>query len=147
MTIRLAIINGPNLNLLGKREESIYGSQSFESFLQHLEQKFPQFSFTYYQSNVEGELVNALQNLAAESDGIIINAAAYSHTSIAIPDAIAAVDTPAIGVHISNIYQREDVRHIDLLAKSCKACLFGFGLMGYEMAIRYFENLMDDKQV
>jgi 3-dehydroquinate dehydratase-2 len=144
MSINIAIINGPNLNLLGKREPSIYGSQSFETYLKQLEQLFPQISLTYAQSNVEGELVNLIQELGFEKDGIVLNAAAYSHTSIAIADAVAAVPVDVVGVHISNIYQREEERHLDLLAKSCKACLFGFGLDGYRLALEYFKNLNRD---
>lgn len=147
MTKRIAFINGPNLNLLGKREKSIYGTQNFESFFETIKQKFPQISFEYFQSNVEGELVSAIQDYGFKFDGIIINAAAYSHTSIAIPDAVAAIPALSVGVHISNIYQREEERHVDLLAKSCKACLFGFGLYGYELAVNYFLKHWNDETV
>ena len=141
MSVNIAIINGPNLNLLGKREPSIYGSQSFDTYFEYLQRLYPQISLTYVQSNVEGELVNLIQELGFKVDGIVLNAAAYSHTSIAIADAVAAVPVDVIGLHISNIYQREEERHVDLLAKSCKACLFGFGLDGYRMALDYFKNL------
>jgi 3-dehydroquinate dehydratase II len=140
MSIRIAIINGPNLNLLGKRETKIYGGQSFETYFEELERSFPDFNLTYFQSNVEGELVDMIQKEGFESAGIILNAAAYSHTSIAIADAVAAVPINVVGVHISNIFQREHERHVDLLAKACVACLFGFGLEGYRLALEYFKN-------
>lgn len=134
---RVAIINGPNLNLLGKREPEIYGHQTFEDFLATLRSSFSGFEINYVQSNVEGELVNYLQQYGFTVDYIILNAAAYTHTSIAIADAVAAISSPVIGVHISNVYQREAERHVDLLAKNCVACLFGFGLEGYRMAMAY----------
>lgn len=144
MSLSIAIINGPNLNLLGTREPHIYGHQSFETYLEHLQQSYPQISFTYAQSNVEGELVNLIQEHGFSSDALIINAAAYTHTSIAIADAVAAVPAKVVGVHLSNIYQREKERHVDLLAKNCEACLFGFGLDGYRLAVDYFQNLNRD---
>ena len=145
MTKKIAIINGPNLNLLGLREQHIYGSQSFTSYLEKLEQDFPQFSLSYYQSNVEGDLVTAIQDLGFQCDALVINAAAYSHTSIAIPDAVTAVPAKCVGVHISNIYQREEERHIDLLAKACDGCIFGFGLDGYRLALNYFNNYYNEQ--
>ncbi|MFT4523160.1 MAG: 3-dehydroquinate dehydratase-2 [Bacteroidia bacterium] len=135
------IINGPNLNLLGKREPEIYGNEDFEAVYKRLQNSYKQLNISYFQSNIEGELVNNLQENGFGQTTIILNAAAYTHTSIAIADAVAAITAPVIGLHISNIYQREEVRHIDLLAKHCKACLFGFGLDGYRMAIDHVLNL------
>ncbi len=136
----VAIINGPNLNLLGKREPDTYGDQPFDEFLAELVPEFPELNLTYSQNNVEGELVNLIQEQGFKSDYIVLNAAAYTHTSIAIADAVAAVPAIVIGIHISNIYKREEERHIDLLAKHCKACLFGFGIEGYRMALDYITN-------
>lgn len=138
--LSVVIIHGPNLNLLGKRQPEIYGTTSFEDFLGELKVEFPELSICLYQSNIEGELVNLIQVHGFKSDYILLNAAAYTHTSIAIADAVAAVKTPVIGIHISNIYQREAERHIDLLAKYCKACLFGFGLNGYRMALQFIKS-------
>ncbi len=135
--IKVAIINGPNLNLLGKREPEIYGNKSFKLFFNELVEIFPELSLSYHQSNIEGEIVTLIQEQGFSSDYLIVNAAAYTHTSIAIPDAIAAVPAKVIGVHISNIYQREQERHVDLMAKYCFACLFGFGLSGYRLALEY----------
>lgn len=134
---KVVIINGPNLNLLGKREPEIYGSQSFDEFFEELESDFSTLSLTYAQHNVEGELVTLIQKHGFEADYLVLNAAAYTHTSVAIADAVAAVPAEVVGLHISNIYQREEERHIDLLAKYCKACLFGFGLEGYRLALGY----------
>lgn len=133
----IAIINGPNLNLLGKREPEIYGSRTFEEVLDQLRLDFSAHELRYDQSNVEGELVSLIQTHGFKSDYIILNAAAYTHTSIAIADAVAAVPAKVIGIHISNIYKREEERHVDLLAKYCEACLFGFGLDGYRLALDY----------
>lgn len=130
------IINGPNLNLLGKREPGVYGDRGFDDFLDSLRAEFPDVEIRYFQSNIEGELINAIQQADGNVDGIILNAAGYSHTSVAIPDAVGAIDVPVIGVHISNIYQREDVRHLDLLASKCKGCIFGLGLDGYRLALK-----------
>ncbi len=135
---RIQIINGPNLNLLGKREPSIYGDQSFEAFLDNLKTLYPQVELTYFQSNVEGEIVNKIQEVGFDYDGIIINAGAYTHTSIAIADAIRAIKTPAIEVHISNVYQREAYRHQSYLSEVCKGCILGFGLDSYRLAIESF---------
>lgn len=135
--MRISIINGPNLNLLGERQPEVYGNRSFDDYLAQLQAHFPSVEFQYAQSNVEGELVTLIQEARLSSDAVVLNAAAYTHTSIAIADAVASISIPVIGVHISNIYQREEERHIDLLAKYCEACVFGFGLKGYEMAINY----------
>ena len=136
--MKIAIINGPNLNLLGKRETDIYGNMPFEKYFDELQKKFPQVSLHYYQSNVEGELVNELQRLGFDYDGIILNPAAYTHTSVAIGDAIAAIKTPVIEVHISNIYARESFRHHSYMAKHCWGTISGFGLTSYELAIDAF---------
>ena len=137
--MRIAIINGPNLNLVGVREPEIYGTQTFEDYMEQLQAIFPQITFTYYQSNVEGELVNELQKVGFEYDGIVLNAGAYTHTSIAIGDAIAAITTPVVEVHISNVAGREDFRKINnyISAKS-KGTITGLGLKGYELAVRWF---------
>jgi len=135
---RIQIINGPNLNLLGKREPSVYGNQTFESYLEELKVKFPELTLTYFQSNVEGELVNKLQEVGFDVDGIILNAGAYTHTSIAIADAIRSITSPVIEVHISNVYQRESFRHHSYLSQACKGCIVGFGLDSYRLAIESF---------
>ena len=136
--LKIAIINGPNLNLLGKREVEIYGTQSFEDYFKTIQSKYPNVELSYFQSNVEGELINKLHDIGFSYDGIIINAGAYTHTSIAIADAIAGIKTPVIEVHISNVFAREDYRHISYLGKHCKGSISGFGLKGYEMAIESF---------
>jgi 3-dehydroquinate dehydratase-2 len=135
---RIQIINGPNLNLLGKREPSVYGNQTFESYLEELKVKFPELTLTYFQSNVEGELVNKLQEVGFDVDGVILNAGAYTHTSIAIADAIRSITVPVIEVHISNVYQRESFRHHSFLSGVCKGCIVGFGLDSYRLAIESF---------
>lgn len=142
---KIAIINGPNLNLLGKRQPEIYGNSSFEEKLEQWRQDFPAHDFTYFQSNVEGELVDFIQQAGFEVPFIILNAAAYTHTSIAIADAVAAVPAKVFGVHISNVYQREEERHIDLFAKYCDGCLFGFGLNGYRLAIEHITQLENEE--
>lgn len=134
--LKIAIINGPNLNLLGIREKEIYGSSSFEDYFKTLQQKFKTIDLSYYQSNVEGELIDKLHEIGFTSDAIILNAGAYTHTSIAIADAVAGIKTPVIEVHISNIFAREDYRHVSYLGKHCKGSISGFGLNGYEMAIQ-----------
>jgi 3-dehydroquinate dehydratase-2 len=136
--LKIAIINGPNLNLLGKREVEIYGTQSFEDYFKTLQLKFSNTELIYFQSNVEGELINKLHEIGFNFDGIVINAGAYTHTSIAIADAIAGIKTPVIEVHISNVFAREDFRHVSYLGKHCKGSISGFGLKGYEMAIESF---------
>src|SRR5205823_5377599 len=129
----LSIINGPNLNLLGTRQPEIYGHKTFENFLDKLKAEFPDVIFNYFQSNIEGELINKLQKDDALVDGIIINAGGYSHTSVALADCIAAIKIPVVEVHISNLFNREEFRHSSLVAKSCKGTVCGFGLKGYEL--------------
>lgn len=136
--LKIAIINGPNLNLLGKREVEIYGTQSFENYFKTIQSKYPTIELSYFQSNIEGELINKLHEVGFNYDGIIINAGAYTHTSIAIADAVAGIKTPVIEVHISNVFAREDYRHVSYLGKHCKGSISGFGLKGYEMAIESF---------
>jgi 3-dehydroquinate dehydratase II len=138
--MKIQIVNGPNLNLLGKREPSIYGNQSFEEFFGELKKRFPGVALHYYQSNVEGELINKLHETGFDFDGIILNAGAYTHTSVAIHDAIGGIKTPVIEVHISNVYGREEFRHKSLITSKCVGLLTGFGLEGYAMAISYFTN-------
>jgi 3-dehydroquinate dehydratase II len=133
--MKIQIINGPNLNLLGLREPSIYGSEGFDSYISQLRDLYSILEIDYYQSNVEGELINKLHEVGFTYDGIIINAGGYTHTSVAIADAIAAIKTPVIEVHISNIYAREEFRHVSLTGKNCKGVLTGFGLDGYRLAI------------
>lgn len=135
---RIQIINGPNLNLLGKREPSVYGNQSFEAYFDELKTQYPQLELSYFQSNVEGEIVNKLHEVGFDFDGIIINAGAYTHTSIAIADAVRAIKTPAIEVHISNVYQRESYRHSSYLSEVCRGCILGFGLDSYRLAVESF---------
>ena len=136
--MNISIINGPNLNLLGKRETGIYGNKSFEDYLQSLISKYPQVTFHYFQSNVEGELVNEIQRVGFDVDGIIINPGAYTHTSIAIGDAIAAIKAPVIEVHISNVHAREDFRKLSHVSGKSVGSIFGLGLKGYELALLYF---------
>ena len=136
--MKVQIINGPNLNLLGIREKSIYGETSFESFFEGLRTKYSIVQLDYFQSNVEGEIINKLHEVGFSYDGIILNGAGYTHTSVAIADAIAAIKTPVVEVHISNIYAREEYRHISLTGKNCKGVLTGFGLEGYRLALESF---------
>ena len=136
--MKIQIINGPNLNLLGLREPTIYGSEGFESYISNLRDLYSIIEIDYFQSNVEGELINKLHEVGFSYDGIIINAGGYTHTSVALADAIAAIQTPVIEVHISNIYAREEYRHISLTGKNCKGVLTGFGLDGYRLAIESF---------
>jgi 3-dehydroquinate dehydratase II len=133
--MRISIINGPNLNLLGKREPDKYGNRSFEDYLASLRGKYPSVIFDYFQSNVEGELINEIHNKGFSSDGIILNAGGYTHTSVAIADAIASVNTPVIEVHITNIAAREEFRHSSLIAGKCTGSVSGFGLDSYRLAI------------
>jgi len=135
--MKIAIINGPNLNLLGKRETDIYGNKPFEEYLKELQQKFPAVSFHYYQSNVEGELINELQRVGYDYDGIVLNPAGYTHTSVAIGDAIAAIKTPVVEVHISNVHAREDFRKLSHVSGKSAGSIFGLGLKGYELAIQW----------
>jgi 3-dehydroquinate dehydratase-2 len=136
--MQIQIINGPNLNLLGKRETSVYGHQSFEEFFEELKKRFPQIELHYYQSNVEGELVNKIHEVGFSFDGIIINAGAYTHTSVAIHDALGGIKTPAVEVHISNVYAREEFRHKSLITSKCVGMMTGFGMEGYALALQYF---------
>jgi 3-dehydroquinate dehydratase-2 len=134
--MKIIIINGPNLNLLGKREPEVYGQTSFESYFTDLEKAFPQIELSYYQSNVEGELINKLHEVGFSYDGIILNAGGYTHTSVALADAIAAITTPVLEVHISNIFAREEYRHVSLISKHCIGIISGFGLKSYELALK-----------
>lgn len=136
--MKIQIINGPNLNLLGKREPDIYGNTSFAGYLEGLRKHYPDCDLQYFQSNHEGELIDKIHEVGFAFDGIILNAGAYTHTSIAILDAIKAVTTPVIEVHISNVHAREDFRHKSVIAPACKGAVIGLGLASYEMAIRYF---------
>lgn len=136
--MRILIMNGPNLNLLGKREPSIYGDNSFEYYLEVLRKRYPNLSIDYYQSNVEGLLIDKLHADGFDVDGIILNAGAYTHTSIALHDAIKAISSPVIEVHISNVYSREPFRHKSMIAPACKGTIAGFGLDSYRLAIESF---------
>ena len=133
--MKIQIINGPNLNLLGKREPTIYGNSSFESYLEQLKTKYQDCEITYYQSNIEGELINKIHEVGFDFDAIIINAGAYTHTSIALHDAIKAIKTPVVEVHISNIHQRESFRHVSMIAPACKGSILGFGMDSYRLAV------------
>ncbi|WP_205945347.1 type II 3-dehydroquinate dehydratase [Pedobacter hiemivivus] len=133
--MKIQIINGPNLNLLGLREPGIYGNQSFDEYVKTLRDIYSIIEIDYFQSNVEGELINKLHEVGFTYDGIVINAGGYTHTSVAIADAIAAIKTPVVEVHISNIYAREEYRHVSLTGKNCKGVLTGFGMDGYRLAI------------
>lgn len=136
----ITIINGPNLNLLGKRESDIYGEESFDSVLESLKSKYKDVDIRYFQSNVEGEIVNHLQLSSIDSDGIILNAGGYTHTSVAIRDAVIAITPPVIEVHISNIMKREEFRHTSLLSSVCSGTMFGFGIGVYELAMEAFNK-------
>ena len=136
--MKILIINGPNLNLLGKREPGIYGNQDFESYFGGLQGKFPDVRLEYYQNNVEGELINKLQEVGFSYDGIILNAGAYTHTSVGIGDCIKAITTPVIEVHISNTFSRESFRHQSYISPNAKGVIIGFGLQSYDLAIRSF---------
>ena len=133
--MRILILNGPNLNLLGVREPSIYGNTSIEDYVKELKALYPNIEIDYYQSNVEGELINKLHEIGFSYDEIILNAGGYTHTSVALADAIAAIKTPVVEVHISNIYAREEYRHISLTGKNCQGVLTGFGMNGYRLAL------------
>jgi len=136
--VKLIIINGPNLNLLGTRETAIYGNVSFEEFLKKIRNNFPSHQIDYYQSNIEGEVINKLHEVGFGYNGIILNAGGYTHTSVAIADAIVSIKTPVIEVHISNIFAREEYRHISLIAPKCKGSISGFGLDSYRLAVEFF---------
>ena len=136
--MKLLIINGPNLNLLGKREPEVYGNQSFEDYFADLQFKFKEVQLEYFQSNIEGELIGKIQEVGFSYDGIILNAAAYTHTSVGIGDAVKAVESPTVEVHISNTHQREEFRHISFISPHAAGVILGFGLKSYELAIRSF---------
>ncbi len=138
--MKIIIVNGPNLNLLGKREPGIYGNSDFESYFENLRKLFPDFTIDYYQSNVEGEIINKLHEVGFSFDGIILNAGGYTHTSVAIADAIKAIETPVTEVHISNVLSREKFRHISLIGPNCKGSIAGFGLDSYRLAIESFKK-------
>ena len=135
---KIIIINGPNINLLGKREPETYGNKSFDSYMQELIAEFTDLDLTSFQSNVEGEIINKIHEVGFSLDGIVLNAGGYTHTSVAIADAIDAVETPVLEVHISNVYAREEYRHQSLMAKNCKGVIAGFGLDSYKMAVASF---------
>ena len=133
--MKIQIINGPNINLLGKREPGIYGARSFEDYLQELKKRYPQVVFEYYQSNVEGEMINKIHEVGFDYDGIVLNAGAYTHTSIALQDAIRAVTSPVVEVQISNVHQREEFRHQSMIACACAGVICGFGLDSYRLGV------------
>jgi 3-dehydroquinate dehydratase-2 len=136
--MKIQIINGPNLNLLGVREKSIYGDTGFEPYLEDLRKQYADIQIDYFQSNIEGELINKLHEIGFSYDGVVLNAGAYTHTSVAIADAIAGITTPVIEVHISNVYKREEFRHHSMLAASCKGVIAGFGLDSYRLGVESF---------
>jgi 3-dehydroquinate dehydratase-2 len=138
--MKIQIINGPNLNLLGKREPTVYGNKSFEDFFQELKERFKGMDLHYYQSNVEGEIINKIHEVGFTFDGIILNAGAYTHTSVAIHDAIGGIKTPTIEVHISNVYAREEYRHKSLITSKCIGLITGFGMESYALALTYLLN-------
>jgi 3-dehydroquinate dehydratase-2 len=138
--MKIAIINGPNLNLLGKREPGIYGNKSFEDFFEELKKKYPHIHFSYFQSNIEGELINELQRVGFDHTGIILNPGGYTHTSVAIGDAVAGIKTPVVEVHISNVHAREDFRKHSFVSGKAVGSIFGLGLKGYELALEWFLN-------
>jgi len=138
--MKIQIINGPNINLLGKREPSIYGARSFEDYMEELKERYPQVEFAYYQSNVEGEMINKIHEAGFDFDGIVLNAGAYTHTSIALQDAIRAVNSPVVEVHISNVHQREEFRHKSMISCACVGVICGFGLNSYRLGV---EALLD----
>lgn len=140
--MKLLIINGPNLNLLGSRETDIYGNQPFEVYLKKLRRYYHQIEIEYYQSNIEGEIINALQNAGFLYDGIILNAGGYTHTSVAIADAVKAIRTPVVEVHISNIFAREPYRHVSIVAANAKGSISGFGMESYRLAIESYLNTL-----
>jgi 3-dehydroquinate dehydratase-2 len=138
LNMKIFIINGPNLNLLGKREPSVYGDSSFETYLENLKNQFPKIKFSYFQSNVEGEIINKLHEVGFDFDGIILNAGAYTHTSVGIADAVKAISTPVVEVHISNTYARESFRHQSYIAPVAKGVVIGFGLDSYRLGVQSF---------
>ncbi len=136
--MKIVIINGPNLNLLGKREPGIYGSLTFETYFDQLKEKYPNIELEYFQSNIEGEIIDKLHEVGFSYDGILLNAAAYTHTSVGIGDAIKSIQTPVVEVHISNVYQREEFRHQSFISPNASGIIVGFGLKGYELALLSF---------
>jgi len=140
--MKVLIINGPNLNLLGTREPAIYGSVSFDEYLKELVSLFPDIKISYFQSNIEGEIINKIQEIGFSFDGIILNAGGYAHTSVAIADSIASITSPVIEVHISNIFAREQIRHTSLLSGKCKGLICGFGLDSYRLAVESLKNFI-----
>ena len=138
--MKIGIINGPNLNLLGIREPEVYGSKNFDQYLSELKSQFPAIEIEYFQSNIEGELIDCLHRWGFEKDGIMLNAGGYTHTSVAISDAIAGINTPVLEVHISNIYKREEFRHKSIISKECVGMISGLGLKGYSLGLSYFTN-------
>ncbi len=143
--MKIQIINGPNLNLLGKREPEVYGSQSFEAYLELLKQKYDSLELDYYQSNIEGEIIDKIHEVGFSYDGIVLNAGAYTHTSVAIGDAVKSVDTPVVEVHISNVYSREEFRRISHISSSCVGIISGFGLNSYSLAIDALAEMIGNK--
>ncbi len=138
--MKIIIINGPNLNLLGKREPEVYGSKTFEDYFKGLQQKFTTAELEYYQSNIEGELIEKIQEVGFSYDGIVLNAAAYTHTSVGLGDAVKAVETPVVEVHISNTHKREEFRHVSFISSGAKGVILGFGLQSYDLAIQSFTD-------
>ena len=136
--MQIAIINGPNLNLLGKREPGIYGNESFESYFEKLKAQYPEVQLTYFQSNIEGEMINHLHEIGFSYDGILLNAGGYTHTSVALRDAISAIKTPVLEIHISNIHAREEFRHKSMIAPACVGSICGLGMKGYALGVAYF---------
>ncbi len=136
--MKIAIINGPNLNLLGKRETAIYGNESFDIFFETIQMKYPNIEFSYFQSNVEGELINELHRVGFDYDGIVFNPGGYTHTSVSIGDAVAAISTKVIEVHISNIYSREEFRKTSFVSPNASGVIMGMGLQGYDLAVQHF---------
>jgi len=138
--MKILVMNGPNLNLLGVREQSVYGDQSFDTYFQQLTSDFPDIHMEYYQSNVEGELINKLHEVGFDFQGVVLNAGGYTHTSVALSDAIAAITTPVVEVHISNVHARESYRHQSLISKNCVGVIAGFGLASYRLAIQFLSE-------
>jgi len=136
--MKIMIVNGPNLNLLGKREPEVYGSTTFEDYFSQLQEKFPDMELSYFQSNIEGELIDMIQEVGFSYDGIVLNAAAYTHTSVGIGDAIKGIEIPVIEVHISNTFKREDFRHVSYISPGARGVILGFGLQSYDLAIQSF---------
>lgn len=139
--MKIIIINGPNLNLLGKREPNVYGTNSFEDYFESLQHKYSTIDFSYFQSNIEGEIIDKLHEVGFNYDGIILNAAAYTHTSVGIGDAVKGIETPVVEVHISNVHAREEFRHQSFIAANAKGVIVGFGLKSYELAVQSFLEL------